>query len=110
LFLQCTGIPSALGAKGLAGIRWFDRIADDQGLGGAFLGLKSGGGNFSQHDFLTDPDGALAVPERDDKRPEIGGLLTWADFTRGVYGGQVFWARWRCSVSPVQPDRRDNRN
>jgi hypothetical protein len=110
LFLQCTGIPSALGAKGLAGIRWFDRIADDHGLGGAFLGLKSGGGNFSQHDFLTDPDGALTVPERDDKRPEIGGLLTWADFTRGVCGGQVFWATWSVPAARANTGGTESQN
>ena len=49
---------------------------------------------------LTDPQGALAVPEMDDDRSQIGGLLTWADFSRGVYGGQVDWARWLAPTFP----------
>ncbi len=95
LFLQYTGDLSIDGTNGLAGVRWFDRAVSDCGISSAFLGLKSGGGIFAQHDFLTDPYGALAVPDGDDNRPQVGGLLTWADFTRGVYGGQVYWARWQ---------------
>jgi hypothetical protein len=38
--------------------------------------------------------GNLAVTEQDDRSPDVGGMLTWADFTRGVYGGQVHWAKW----------------
>lgn len=96
LFLQYTASASPSGPGGLAGIRWFDRIAGENGIGvsDARLDLKSGGGNFSQHDFLTDAEGALAVPEGNDTRAQARGLLTWADFTRGVYGGQVFWATW----------------
>lgn len=100
LFLHYTGDLSIHGANGLAGVRWFDRIVGEYGISAAFLGLKSGGGIFAQHDFLTDPRGALAVPEMDDDRAQIGGLLTWADFSRGVYGGQVYWARWLAPTSP----------
>ena len=100
LFLHYTGDLSIHGANGLAGVRWFDRIVGEHGISAAFLGLKSGGGIFAQHDFLTDPRGVLAVPEVDDGRPQIGGLLTWADFSRGVYGGQVYWARWLAPISP----------
>ena len=55
-----------------------------------------------QNDFL--PGGALAVPETDDARPEVEGLLTWADFTRGVAGGQVFRARWRLPGQAAKAD------
>lgn len=110
LFLQHTTPASLDSPGGLAGKGWFDRIIGENGIGPAIarLDLKSGGGNFAQHDFLTDAEGALTVPETDDTHPEIGGLLTWADFTRGVYGGQVFWARWQ-SISPAQPDRVKDR-
>lgn len=104
LFLQHTSSATPDAPGGLAEIRWFERVVGHNGVGltTARLDVKAGGGNLSQHDFLTDPEGALAVPEADDTRPEVGGLLTWADFTRGVYGGQVFWARWQ-SMPPAQP-------
>jgi hypothetical protein len=106
LFLQYTGDLSITGTNGLAGVRWFDQIAGECGISTAFLGLKSGGGIFAQHDFLTDSYGALAVPDGDDGRPQIGGLLTWADFSRGVYGGQVHWARWLAAGSSSTADHK----
>ncbi len=112
LFLQHTASAAPGGPGGLAEIRWFERIVGENGIGvsGARLELKSGGGNFSQHDFLTEADGALAVPERDGKRPEAGGLLTWADFTRGVYGGQVFWGTWNVPAARANTDGTDVQN
>lgn len=99
LFLQYTRDLTIHGANGLAGIRWFDRIVGEYGISTAFVGLRSGGGIFAQHDFLTDPRGVLTVPDVDDGRSPIGGLLTWADFSRGVYGGKVYWAKW---LGPIQ--------
>ena len=29
-------------------------------------------------------------------------LLTWADFTRGVYGGRVYWAKWQIQPVPAK--------
>lgn len=106
LFLQYTDEPSAEGPRGLAGLRWFDRIIGGHGVGPAHaqLDLRSGGGIYAQHDLLTDEEGALAVPETDDARPEVEGLLTWADFTRGVAGGQVFRARWRLPGQATKAD------
>lgn len=95
LFLQYTGDLSLTGPQGLAGLRWFDAGGEHPTNASMWLGLQSGGGNFSQHCFLTDPFGNLTVTEQDDRAPDIGGMLTWADFTRGVYGGQVYWAKWK---------------
>jgi hypothetical protein len=94
LFLQYTEDLSLRGPQGLAGLRWFDGGGENPTNASMWLGLQSGGGNFSQHCFLTDPDGNLTVNEQDDGSPDVGGMLTWADFTRGVYGGRVFWAKW----------------
>jgi hypothetical protein len=82
------------GPQGLAGLRWFDANGEKPTNASMWLGLQSGGGNFSQHCFLTDAYGNLTVTEQDDHSPDVGGMLTWADFTRGVYGGQVYWAKW----------------
>lgn len=94
LFLQYTGDLSVTGANGLAGIRWYESFVGDHGISENFLGLDSGGGSFAQHCFLTDSHGALTVTDEDDRHAEVGGLLTWADFSRGVYGGRVYWAKW----------------
>ncbi len=95
LFLQCTGSLNVDGANGLAGIKWYGSRVGDLAVGTSYLKLTSGGGSFAQHCLMTDPYGALAVPDRDDHDEQVGGLLTWADFSRGVYGGHVYWAEWR---------------
>jgi hypothetical protein len=101
LFLQYTGDLSLTGPQGLAGLRWFDAGGENPTNASMWLGLQSGGGNFSQHCFLTDAYGNLTVTEEDDRSPEVGGMLTWADFTRGVYGGQVYWAKWTIGPANV---------
>ena len=94
LFLQYTGDLSISGPSGLAGIRWYEPPPGEHRIAKSFLGLKSGGGSFAQHCFLTDSYGMLVSAGEDDVGDQIGGLLTWADFSRGVYGGRVYWAKW----------------
>jgi hypothetical protein len=102
LCLQYTGDLSLTGPQGLAGLRWFDVGSESPVNKAVWLGLQSGGGNFSQHYFVTDPLGNLTVTEQDDQSPDVGGLLTWADFTRGVYGGRVYWAKWQIQPVPAK--------
>lgn len=111
LFLQYTQDLSVDGPGGLAGVRWYDEFVGDHGVSDAFLDLHAGGGIYAQHCLVADGYGRLAVTEEDARDDQAGGMLTWADFTRGVYGGQVFWAKWQMQragfENPILPQRAD---
>ena len=103
LFIQYTENLSIIGNGGLSSIQFFDFI-HPAGLGvndDFYLNLQAGGNVFAQHFWMTDPLGNLAVPEGLDAN--MGGLLTWSDFSAGVYGGDVYGSLWTAIEVPEPP-------
>ena len=101
LFIQYTKDLSIIGDGGLSSIEFFDSIDPTTGFGvnnEFYLNLQVGGNSFAQHDWMTDPFGNLAVP--DSLGANTGGLLTWSDFSAGVYGGDVYGIPWTAIAVP----------
>lgn len=97
LFVQYTKNLSIKGEGGLSEIRFFDRMVGNCGVSDKYLGLASGGGVFAQHYFLTDAYGNLTIPTQEAANRSRAGMLTWADFSSGVYGGKVYRAGWEAT-------------
>jgi hypothetical protein len=102
LFLQYTENLSIIGNGGLSSLDFFDYFvpgppgpnsAYHYGVNEEFyLNLQAGGNVFAQHSWMTDPFGNLAIP--DNLGNITGGLLTWSDFSTGIYSGDVYGSPW----------------